>query len=673
MRAIRTITALTAAACLAVGGMALANDELLQLQEDPGQWVMPNGSYAALNYSELDQINTENVDQLQVAWTFQTGVLDSHEGAPLVVGDTMYLVTPKPSVLYAIDLNEPGVVKWALAVDMPELEQALAVACCGGQTRGVSYADGMLYFNSLDGQLFGVDAETGEIVWQKQIADLSIGETTTLAPLIVHDHLITGIAGGEYSVRGWVAAYDLKTGDEVWKMYNTGPNEEMGITDSFAPFYEDDKVEEPGVSTWWRDSWEIGGGSVWGWFSYDPELDWFYYSTGNCSPGNPDYRRDPATAPGYFEYPNKYCASLLARDATTGELMWAYTLTPQDPWDLDEPGPNILVDLEIDGETVPALIKAARNGFFYVFDRQTGELLEEPWMHSPVTWATGFDMETGRPIMDPEREVYTDVITEGLCPLIAATNWENQAYNPDTGLVYFSERNRCGDWRAFAGEYVPGESYRLRETVESYLGPDGNGDWGNRLVGIDPVTGEQAWGIEAMGSDNKPVFTTAGNLVFQGGQLGEFRAIDATTGEVLWQFMAGADFSNSPMTYLGPDGKQYVAVISSSGPGRLGVEVDAEPDEEDRYRRAGSTLYVFTLPDDVAGVTPDQTATPAGAEGAEDDGGAGGEAEDGGGAAGGAAGGEAGEDAGAAGDDAGGAGDDAGGGAAGDDGGSDGY
>jgi len=631
MRLALTLRTVLFVGCLAAAA-AFANEELLELQQDPHQWVMANGNYAAFNYSPLAQINSENVHELQVAWTFQTGVLDSHEATPLVVGDTMYLVTPKPNVLYAIDLNRPGFVKWAVAVEMPQLDQALAVACCGGQTRGLAYADGKVFFNSLDGQLLAVDAETGEVVWQRQVADLSIGETTTLAPLVVHDHVITGPAGGEYSIRGWVAAYDLDTGEEVWRWYNTGPAEEMGIGDRWSPFYADDQVEEPGLTTWYQDSWRIGGASVWGWFSYDPELDVFYYSTGNCSPGNPDYRRDPASAPGYFEYPNKYCASLMARDATTGELIWAYSMTPQDAWDLDEPGQNILVDLEIDGETVPALVKAARNGFFYVFDRRTGELLLEPWMHSPVTWATGFDMETGRPIMDPEREVYTDVVTMGLCPLIAATNWENQAYNPETGLIYFSERNRCGDWRAFAGEYVPGQAYRLRETVRSYLGPDGQGTWGNRLVGVDPVTGEHAWGIESMGDDNKPVFTTGGNLVFQGGQNGEFRAVDATTGEVLWEFMLGADFNNAPMTYMGPDGKQYVAVITSSGAGQLGVAPDAPPDAADRYRRAGSTLYVFTLPDDIAPPMTGSAGAPDGGE--QDDGRAedGGEGDAGGGA-----------------------------------------
>lgn len=584
-------------AIVAWSAMALANEDLLNLQEEAGQWVMPNGNYAAHNFSELDQINTENVSNLQVAWTFQTGVLDSHEGAPLVVGDTMYLVTPKPNVLYALDLTRDGVIKWSFAVDMPNLDQALAVACCGGQTRGVSYANGRLFFNSLDGQLFGIDAESGEVLWQNQVANLDIGETTTLAPLVVHDHVITGPAGGEYSIRGWVAAYDQETGEEVWKVYNTGPNDEMGIGPRFDPFYEDDQVENPGVSTWYEDSWEIGGASVWGWFSYDPELDTFYYSTGNCSPGNPDYRRDPATAPGEFLYPNKYCASLMARDATTGELLWAYSLTPQDPWDLDEPGPNLLIDLEIDGEMRQTLVKAARNGFFYVFDRETGEILNEPWTHSPVTWATGFETETGRPIMDPEREVYTDVVTEGLCPLIASTNWENQSYNPETGLIYFTSRNVCGDWRAFAGEYVPGESYRLRETVESYLGPEGNGDWATELVGVDPVDGEKVWGVQSMSRSNKPVFSTAGGLLLQGGQEGQFRIFDAATGEILWSMRTGTDFENAPITYLGPDGKQYIAVLASSAPGDLEVAADAPADEEGRFQRASATLYVFSLPD----------------------------------------------------------------------------
>lgn len=592
-RFLKTLLALAAAT--AVMGVQ-ANAELLELQNDSTQWVMPNGNYYAHNFSELDQINRDNVHELQLAWTFQTGILDSHEASPLVVGDTMFVLTPKPNVLYALDLANDGLIKWSYAVDMPDLDLALSVSCCGAQTRGLAYADGKIFFNSLDGQLFGIDAEHGEVLWRTQVADMSVGETSTLAPLAVHDHVIVGNAGGEFSVRGWVAAYDQNTGEEVWKVYNMGPDEEMGIGPRFNPFYADDQVENVGVSTWYQDSWEIGGGSVWGWFSYDPDLDHFYYSTGNCSPGNPDYRRDPATAPGEYEYPNKYCAGLIARDASTGELIWGYSLTPQDPYDYDEPGVNLLVDMEINGEERQTLVKAARNGFFYVFDRATGELLTEPWMHSTVTWATEVDMETGRPAFDPDREVYTDVITYGLCPMIASTNWENQSYNPQTGLIHFTSANACGDWRAFAGEFTPGQAYRLRETLARYNGPDGEGDWATELVAVNPSTGEKVWGIPSTLSGNKPVTTTAGGLLLQGGQQGEFRIVDNESGEILWSMRLGSDFRNAPITYLGPDGKQYIAVIASSAPGNLQVNADAPADAAGRFRRAAGTLYVYSLP-----------------------------------------------------------------------------
>jgi len=576
-----------------------ANDELLALQVDPNVWSMPNGTYDSSNFSPLDSINADNVDDLQVMWTFQTGVLDSHEGTPLVIGDTMYLVTPKPNVLYALDLTKNGEVKWSYAVDMPNLQKAITSACCGAQTRGVAYANGKLFFNALDGQLFGIDAESGEVLWQRTVANIDIGETTTTAPLIVHNHLIIGVAGGERGVRGWVAAYDLDTGEENWKMYSTGPAAEMGIGPRFQPFYADDQLENPGESTWYGDSWRLGGGTVWGWWSYDPDADIFYYSTGNCAPWNPDYRRDPASAPGIFDYPNKYCAALMARDGLTGELLWAYSLTPQDQWDLDEPGPNLLLDLEIDGEMRQTLVKAARNGFFYVFDRLTGEILLEPWLHSPATWTTGeFDMETGRPVYDPDRYMYTDVEVEGICPFIGARNWENDTYNPETGLMYFTIQNRCATMVMIEGEYVPGGSYTLFRSLGSYLGPDGEGDWRSELVAVNPVTGEKAWGIPYLGpqgSWSKPILSTAGNLLFQGSETGTFRAMDASTGEVLWEFRTGSDFRNSPMTYTGPDGNQYIAVIASSAPTNQALAADAPADASGRFRRASATLYVFGL------------------------------------------------------------------------------
>lgn len=585
--------ALLAALCLAlVAGAALANDEILAMQDDPGNWVMPNQNYAGWNYSPLDQIDRTNVDQLRVAWTFQTGVLDSHEAQPLVIGNTMYVLTPKPNTLYALDLSRDGVIEWSFAPEM-DTERAGSLACCGAQTRGMTYADGKIYFNTLDGQLFAVDAQSGEPVWSKQVADLDLGETTTTNPLIVHDNVIIGNEGGERGVRGWVAAYDLDSGDEKWKFYSTGPNDEMGIGERFEPFYESDRLEQPGVDSWYGDSWEVGGGTNWGYWTFDPDLNLFYYGTSNCAPWNPDYRRDPAFAPGFDEYANKYCASLLARDATSGELVWAYSHTPQDQWDFDEPGQNFLADLEIEGETVEALIKPARNGFFYVFDRATGEILLEPWTYTHVTWASGVDMETGMPNVNPDAVMYTGVEIP-ICPFIAGNNWFNDAYSPRTGLVYFAAENRCSSLTAVEGEYTPGENYILMEFGESRPGPGG---WVGELQAWDPVTGEKAWGIKSEGvRNNKPVFVTGGDLVFQGTDEGRFRALDAESGEELWSFRTGSDFRNSPISYVGPDGKQYVAVIASRAPSDPEIGEDTPADAEGRYRRTGSTLYVFTLP-----------------------------------------------------------------------------
>lgn len=580
--------------CLAMLGVASANDDLLGITQDPGQVAMANVNYLGQNYSPLDRINTFNVGGLQVKWTFQLGVTDSLEAPPIVINDTMYVLTPKPNTVYAIDLTEPGVLKWSFRPEMPGLEQA--TACCGAQSRGLTYAEGMIIFNTLDGQLFALDADTGEEVWHNDsVVDLDITETTTNAPLVVHDNVIIGNEGGERGIRGWVAAYDLHSGEQKWKFFNTGPDADMGIGDRFAPFYPPDQVESPGTSTWFGDSWELGGGTAWGYFTFDPESNLFYYGTSNCAPWNPDYRRDPATAPGFDEFSNKYCASLIARDATTGEMVWAYSTTPQDQWDFDEPGQNILADIELDGELRHVIVKPARNGMFYVFDRLTGEILNEPVAYTTVTWNDGIDLETGAPIFTEGAMVFTDIPTEELvCPFIAGNNWYNDSYSPKTGLVYFAAENRCVRYTGEEGEYTPGESYLLMGFDD--IG-DGPGGWSGELQAWDPVTNTKVWGLKAaVGQDNKPVMSTAGNLLFGGTDSGQFRAIDARNGRVLWTFRTGGDFRGSPISYLGPDGNQYIAVITSRAPSDPQVGQDTAADNAGRYRRAGSTLYVFGLP-----------------------------------------------------------------------------
>lgn len=590
---------MTALAVLALVGLAVANENLLTLEQNPGQWAMPTRDYAGWNHSPLEQITTENVDELEVEWTFQTGVLDSHEAVPLVVDDTMYVLTPKPNTVYALDLTQNGIVKWSWRPDIPNLELSIERACCGGQSRGFTYAEGQLFLNTLDGRVFALDAENGEVLWNAHNANLGIAETNPGPTLVVGDKVIVGIAGGEYGVRGHVTAYNIDTGEREWRYYNMGPNDEMGIGPRFNPFYEIDQVENPGLDTWYEDSWEQGGGTVWGWFTYDPELDMFYYGTGNCGPWNPDYRRDPATAPGLDTYTNKYCASLMARDADTGELIWAYSLTPQDQWDYDEPNINLLMDLEIDGEMENALVRPARNGFFYVFDRETGELLKEPWKFTDVNWAEGIDMETGMPNYNMDKIVYTGEVVENICPRIAARNWENDTYSPDTGLVYFTAQTECMDYSVVEVDYTPGQGYRGRQYHGSQYGEDGNAPM-SILQAWDPATGELAWSheYENFEQGDKPILSTAGNLLFKADERGFVEARNAESGEQLWQFRTGSGFNGGPMTYTGPDGDQYVAIISSSAPDAEQVAADAPADASGRYGRAGTTLYVFGLDED---------------------------------------------------------------------------
>ena len=580
---------------------------------DPSQWVMPNANYAGWNYSPLDQINVDNVQTLTMAWTLQLGIQDSHEASPLVIGDTMYIVTPKPNYVYALDLAREGVIKWEFRPEIPDLETTVRSACCGAQTRGLAYADGRVFFATLDGQVFALDAETGDVVWRAENATVRTGETVSGMPLVVNDKVIVGVAGGERGVRGHVTAYNIDTGRFRWRYYSMGPNNEVGIGPRFDPFYPDDRIPDPALDSWYGDSWRRGGGAVWGWFTFDPELNLFYYGTSNCGPWNPDYRREWGVVEldedkGLTGYRNNYCSSILARDADSGDLIWAYNLTPQDQWDLDEPNANILVDLEIDGRLRQALVRPARNGFFYVFDRATGEMLLEPWNFVYNDLIGGVNMETGRPRYDIGKMMFTDLedrqkyvpdaedIAVGWCPGIAARNWQNDAFSPRTGLVYTPTSNRCGRQRVVEGQYVPGDGYTLRERGGRAPRPPGEEHVGE-LQANDPVAGETVWRIQWTSANNTPVMATGGDLLFQGGaNEGVVRAFDARTGDIVWTFRTGSNFRNSPITYIGPDGRQYVAIIGSQRTGSPPVTADTEPDAPARFRRAGSALYVFALP-----------------------------------------------------------------------------
>ncbi|MDX1540885.1 MAG: PQQ-dependent dehydrogenase, methanol/ethanol family, partial [Geminicoccaceae bacterium] len=379
----RFLGGVAAMALLAGAGGAAANEELIELSKDSSNWVMQLGDYAGKRYSELDQINKDNVGDLQVAWTFSTGVLRGHEGGPLVIGDVMYIHTPFPNIVYALDLKEPGRVIWKYEpVQDPDV---IPVMCCDTVNRGVAYADGKIILAQADTTVVALDAQSGKELWTATNGDPTKAETMTAAPLVVKDKVYVGISGGEFGVRGHLTAYDLNTGEQVWRAYSTGPDEEMLVDPENTTSLGEPIGPNQGIESWEGDEWQIGGGTTWGWYTYDPDLNLIYYGTGNPGTWNPSQR------PG----DNKYSMTIFARDADTGMAKWVYQKTPHDEWDYDGVNENVLVDLEIDGETRKALVNFDRNGFAYTLDRETGELLVAEQFDPAVNWATHVDMETG--------------------------------------------------------------------------------------------------------------------------------------------------------------------------------------------------------------------------------------------------------------------------------------
>jgi lanthanide-dependent methanol dehydrogenase len=559
-----------------------------------GEWAMPAADYASSRYSTLRQITAANARTLRAAWTFSTGVARGHEGGPLVIGSTMYLVTPYPNVAYALDLSQPGMpLRWKFR---PENAQAaVGVACCDVVNRGAAYADGRLFYNLLDGHTVAVDAASGRQLWSRRMADLARGETITMAPIVVKDNVLVGSSGGEMGVRGWLAALDVKTGAERWRAWSTGPDRDVKIGPRFKPFYAAERGADLGVTSWPGESWKIGGGTVWGWLSYDPELDLVYYGTSNPAPWNADMR------PG----DNKWTCAILARDADTGELVWAFQVTPHDMWDYDASNENILVDLPVQGRTRQALVHFDRNGFAYTLDRATGEVLvAEPFV--PMNWSTGVDLATGRPRLVPEKMTGKGKKTTDICPsLEGGKNQQPAAFSPQTGLFYVPTNNLCMDFEVRDVVYIAGTPF-IGAMAPEKAGPGGHM---GELIAWDASVGKKRWGIKEPFPVWSGALVTAGGVVFYGTLDGWFKAVDARTGEPLWQFKVGSGVVGNPVTYLGPDGKQYVAVYSGIG-GDMGLLIGGDvaahmpydvrergttlPDLA-KYTSYGGMLFVFSL------------------------------------------------------------------------------
>jgi len=521
-------------------GAQVPYDRIVNATEEPENWLTYNGDYMSQRYSRLDQITPDNVTNLELKWILQNQVFGAWQSNPIIVDGVMY-VTERPNTVMAVDAIT-GRVFWKFRHTPSEN----ARVCCGANNRGVAVLDDRVFMGTLDARLIALDRINGQPLWNTEVADVNLAYSVTMAPLVVKDKIIVGVGGGEYGIRGYVAAFDAETGEQAWKTYTIpGPG-------------------ELGHDSWEGDDWEHGGASVWITGSFDPELNLTYWGVGN--PG-PDW--NAGQRPG----DNLFSDSVIALDADTGELEWYFQFTPNDGYDYDAVQVPVLADMVWRGEPKKVMMWANRNGYFYVLDRVTGLFLEgKPFV--TVNWSSGLD-ENGRPIPTPQPEgMPTYPGNQG------GTNWYPPSYSPRTGLFYFSAwENYATIYRAEESEYVPGQAFLGGGFSVLAPSPDaptiGIGrtnpinNWTDEvgyasLKAMDPQTGEAVWSYNQYDVSDSGMLTTATDLLFTGGREGYFHAIDARSGDLIWNVNLGGQIVMAPVTYM-VDGIQYVSVISGNG------------------------------------------------------------------------------------------------------------
>ena len=591
------------AAFAAVGfaGPASANEQLLAKEKNAAEWVSPTGNYANHRYSTLAQINRENVGSLKVAWTFSTGVLRGHEGGPLVIGNIMYVHTPFPNNVFALDLNNDGAIIWKY--EPKQDPDTIPVMCCDTVNRGLAYAEGTIILHQADTTVVALDAQTGKVRWKAVNGDPKKGETGTSAPMIVKDKVIVGISGGEFGVQCHVTAYDLTSGKRVWRAYSVGPDDQLLFDPQKTTSLGKPVGKDSSLKTWKGDQWKIGGGCTWGWLAYDPELDLFYYGSGNPSTWNPVQR------PG----DNKWSMTIFARNPDTGMAKWVYQMTPHDEWDYDGVNEMILVDQEMGGQMRKMLVHFDRNGLAYTMDRETGELLVAEKYDPVVNWTTGVDMDKnsktyGRPKVVPKYSTAhqgEDVNTTGICPAALGTKDQQPAsYSPRTGLFYVPTNRVCMDYEPFRISYTAGQPY-VGATLSMYP-PKGSKHMGN-FIAWDAIEGKIVWSNPELFSVWSGALATAGDVVFYGTLEGFLKAVDAKTGRELYKFKTPSGIIGNVTTYM-HGGKQYIAILSGIG-GWAGIGLAAGLTDPQaglgavggyaalhKYTRLGGQLTVFSLP-----------------------------------------------------------------------------
>jgi PQQ-dependent dehydrogenase (methanol/ethanol family) len=515
----------------------------------------------------------------------------------------MYVHTPFPNTIFALDLSQDGKIAWKYSPDQDP--NVIGVMCCDTVYRGLAYADGMLFLHQADTTLVALDANTGEVKWSVKNGDPAKGETNTATVLPVKDKVIVGISGGEYGVRGHVTAYNIADGSLAWRAFSTGPDEEMLVDPENTTALGKPIGPNSSLDSWEGDQWQIGGGTTWGWYSYDPELDLFYYGTGNPSTWN------PAQRPG----DNKYSMTIFARDPDDGMAKWLYQMTPHDEWDFDGVNEMILFEADVEGTERKLLFHPDRNGLAYTLDRETGELLVAEKYDPAVNWTTGVDMDPnsetfGRPSVVAEYSTEQngeDVNTTGICPAALGTkDQQPSAWSPKTQLMYVPTNHVCMDYEPFRVSYAAGQPY-VGATLSMFPAPDSHGGMGN-FIAWDPVAGEIKWSLPEQFSVWSGALATAGDVVFYGTLEGYLKAVDATTGEELYKFKTPSGIIGNVFTYEN-QGKQYVGILSGVG-GWAGIGLAAGLTNANDglgavggyaalsdYTALGGQLTVFALPD----------------------------------------------------------------------------
>ncbi|PPK75958.1 methanol dehydrogenase (cytochrome) large subunit apoprotein [Methylobacter tundripaludum] len=590
-------SAVCSGALLTVSMPTQANKALARLSKEDTNWVMQTKDYSASHFSDMTQINAHNVQHLQPVWSFSTGVLNGHEGGPLVIDGIMYVHTPFPNNIFAIDLDEPGKILWE---HKPKQNPAArAVACCDVVNRGLAYAPAgddypaTIFQNQLDGHIVALNAKTGEVLWKMENSDIAMGSTLTVAPFVAKDKVIVGSSGAELGVRGYATAYNIKDGKQAWRVYATGPDADIKLAKDFNsanPHYGQFGL---GLKTWEGDAWKIGGGTNWGWYAFDPDLDMLYYGSGNPAPWNETMR------PG----DNKWTMTIWGRDINTGEAKFGYQKTPHDEWDYAGVNYMGLSEQLVDGKMTKLLTHPDRNGLVYTLNRENGDLVNAFKIDDTVNWVKKVDLKTGLPVRDPEFSTHMDHEAKGICP--SAMGYHNQgieSYDPNKKLFFMGTNHICMDWEPFMLPYRAGQFF-VGATLNMYPGPKGTL---GQVKAMNSVTGKFEWEIQEKFAVWGGTTATAGDLVFYGTLDGHIKALDSRNGKELWKFKLPSGVIGHPITF-GHKGKQYVAIYYGVGgwPG-VGLVFDLQDPtaglgavgafkELAHYTQQGGGVMVFAL------------------------------------------------------------------------------